>query len=125
DPNSAYCICDVGLPYIQALLNRSGFGSLHGYNKPALWLAHCYQEWSDVQMIQAGRKHRPKGQPLPDFLASLPENLREAITFTPRNLKLTDNTPELDKNHQSGFYSPHVATAIGLATFLTVLETRQ
>src|SRR5262249_44471520 len=77
------------------------------------------------QSINAGRKRRPPNKPLPDFLASLPERYRDAITFDPGKLKKTDDTPELDKNHQSGFPSGHVATATGLATFLTVLETDQ
>jgi len=124
DLASAWCICDVGLPYIQALLARSGFGSLHG-NKPGLWLSWFYASAQVVQKIRAGRKRRPPDKPLPDYLATLPEKYRDAITFDPNKLKMTDNTPELDKAHQSGFLSGHVATAVGLATFLTVLENRQ
>jgi hypothetical protein len=117
NPNVASCVCDIGLPYIQALLQRSGFGSLHGStNRPGLWLSSFYQSSTVVNNISQKRKgSRP--DELPDWLRDLPVIQRDAIT-TAGPLRMTDYNVE---RHTSGTNSGHVATAVGMATFLTEL----
>lgn len=119
NPNVASCVCDIGLPYIQALLQRSGFGSLHGSaTKPGLWLSWYYQSPATVSRISQKRQNSRPDE-LPDWLRDLPVNQRDAITIPFTNqLRKTDYNAE---RHTDGTNAGHVGTAVGIATFLTEL----
>jgi hypothetical protein len=114
----ASCICDIGLPYIQALMRRSGFATLHGTNRPGLWLSWYYQQPVVVNRIRQARQAR-SGDSLPPWLRDLPINQRDAITAS-----YTTGLLNADRNPERGapaFQSGHVGTAVGIATFLTQL----
>jgi Beta-lactamase enzyme family len=102
------CLCDVGLPYIQALLKRTGLASLHG-GKPGLWLAWFYGNPSAL-------RRRP--------IAGLDARYYSKITtgasadkFIVTEPPTGDATAPKERSEQSG----HVATALGLAVLLSLL----
>jgi hypothetical protein len=88
------CICDVGLPYVQALLTRTGFRQLHG-ERPGLWLASLFGA--------APRRRSDEEQP---------------ITETGPQLACDLADPCRIGNGSTG----QGATAQGVATFLTLLH---
>jgi hypothetical protein len=60
DDGAASCIADVGLPYIQALLTRSGLADVSAPKK-GLWLASSYGSWprrKKSRVIKSGTSER-------------------------------------------------------------------
>lgn len=103
------CICDVGLPYIQALLKRTGFASLHGRLNPGLWLAWLYGNPSDL-------RRRPIAGLDAGYYSKIATGADAGKWFATQP-PTGDNTGPKQLSQKSG----HVATALGLGTFLTLL----
>jgi hypothetical protein len=113
DTEAASCICDIGLPYIRALMNRTGFGSLRGKNKPGLWLSWYYD---DEKQIKKDRNKR-SGRDLPPWERDLQKSQRDAVTGEwTEGARMTDYEPV---RGTASMASGHVGTAVGIATFLT------
>jgi hypothetical protein len=102
------CICDVGLPYIQALLGRTGLATLHG-GKPGLWLAWHYGTPSELRR-----------RPLPGLRAEYYSAITSGATA---DKWIATEPPTGDPKKPIGRSEPsgHVATARGLAILLTQL----
>jgi hypothetical protein len=107
------CICDVGLPYIQALLKRTGFASLHGRQNPGLWLAWLFGNPSDLH-------RRPITGLDPRYYSTITTGA-SAGKWLPTQPPAGDKSAPKQQSQKSG----HVATALGLATFLTLLHRDQ
>jgi hypothetical protein len=102
------CICDVGLPYIQALLGRTGFASLHD-RLPGLWLAWFYGNPGEL------RRKAVKG-----LAAQYTSPILSGATAD-KWIKTEPPTGDPKKPKGKGESSGHVASALGLATLLTQL----